>query len=263
MPEVKALLESTQLRDYYDALSAMKEQELTALAEAHAEDPTLIVRRFRKSVEAVNRRDRTGEKFYESKRKDPRGSPTPISDIKSTIEFASHICDRASCGVRGAEALDFRYIDREIFPARTRRDARTSRRSLDLLLANSHDHTPVLAELKIGRDKPTYFAFIQALMHAAELQSPSQRDRLKAHPGGQNFRWPTDGPFADLYIIGFDSPRTGKYRERSFDATKRISERLVQEESISRYIRRIAYLEALADEGTMEFEKRFAFGQGV
>jgi hypothetical protein len=262
LTEAKLLLASTQLGDYYDALSAMKEQELTVLAEAHAEDPSLVVHRFRASVEAINSRKGIEQKFYDSKRKDPRSS-TPIDDIKSTIEFASHICGGHSCSVKGAEALDFRYIDREIFPARTTGDARSSRRSLDLLLANSHDHMPVFAELKIARDKPTYFAFIQVLMLAAELQSPSQRDRLKAHPGGEDLEWPTEGPFADLYIIAFDPPQTGKYRARSFDATKRISEQLVQEESFSQYIRRIAYLEASGDEGTLKFESRFAFGRGI
>jgi hypothetical protein len=270
MPKAKYSVPATQLGDYYNALNAMKEQELTALAEAHAEDPSRLIRRFFLSIKAVENRpeiSRPGidELFYESSRTDPRSLPTPRGDIKSTIEFASHLCHGRACSVKGAEALDFRYIDREISPARTtKKDARSARRSLDLLLVNAHDLIPVFAELKIRGDKPTYFAFIQVLMLAAELLSPSQRQRLTAHSGGQDFRWPEEGPFADIYIIAFDPPQTGKYRERSYKATKKISERLVKDPSFSGYIRRIAYLEATSTkDGTMEFEKHFAFGRGT
>jgi hypothetical protein len=35
------------LRSFYDALHALEERELTAIAEAHADDPSPLVRRFR------------------------------------------------------------------------------------------------------------------------------------------------------------------------------------------------------------------------
>jgi hypothetical protein len=253
---------STQLGDYYDALHAMKEQELTALAEAHAEDPKLLSYRFRKSVEAVESRAGIDEPFHDSNRKDP-GSPE-CGDVKSTIAFASYLCDGHTCTVKGEEALAFRYIDREIFPGRTTADrARGPRRSLDLLLANDHDRMPVLAELKIGGDKPAYFALIQVLMLAAEFQSPAQRARLLTHERGKDLSWAPEGPFADVYIIAVAPPKTGRYRERSFNATKRISDRLMVDAGFARYIRRIAYLEASVENCAMVFEKRFAFGPGI
>jgi hypothetical protein len=46
----------THLRRYYDALLALFEQEQTELAKLHAEDPTLLIRRFRESVKALERR---------------------------------------------------------------------------------------------------------------------------------------------------------------------------------------------------------------
>jgi hypothetical protein len=252
---------STQLGDYYDALHAMKQQELTALAEAHAEDPRRLIRRFHLSVKTAESRAGIDEPFYDSRRKDP-GSPQG-GEVKSTIAFASYLHHGGICDVKNEEALAFRYIDREIFPGRTKGGVGGSRRSLDLLLANNRDHMPVLAELKIRGDKLAYFALIQVLMHAAEFQSPAQRARLLKHERGNHLSWSPDGPFADLYIIVFATPETGKYRERCFNATKRISELLVADVGFARCVRRIAYLKAFVENGAMAFEKGFAFGPGV
>jgi hypothetical protein len=249
-----------QLGDYYDALHALKEQELTALAEAHAKDPTLLIYRFLQSIKKVESRARIDEPFHDAKRKDP-GSPRDL-DVESTIEFASHLRDGHTCIVKSDEALAFRYIDREIFPGRrTDNEERGSRRSLDLLLANSHDHMPVFAELKIRGDKPAYFALIQVLMLGAEFQSKDQRARLREkHEWGKHLGWPENGPFADLYLIAYKPPERGKYRESSFNATEKISQSLMKDPSFARYIRRIAYLEAFIENDAMAFEKRFAFG---
>ena len=73
----------------------------------------------------------------------------------------------------GYDALDFYYVDRELSPLRTaNKDA--PRRSLDLLLANAHDQTPIFAELKIRGDKLAYFALIQVLMLALEFVVPAK-----------------------------------------------------------------------------------------
>jgi hypothetical protein len=247
---------STQLGDYYVALRAMTEQELTALAEADAQDSTLLINRFLQSVKSVESRARVDETFHGSNRKDP-GSPKGV--VNSTIDFTSYLCDGRVCTVKDEKALSFRYIDREIFPGRTTGEERVDRRSLDLLLVN--DRMPVLAEVKIRGDRLPYFALTQVLMLAAEFQSPGQRDRLREHY--HDLTWPSGGPFADLYIIAYDPPKTGKYRKRSFDASKKISERLVADTDFAGYIRRIAYLEASVENGVMAFAKGFAFGSGL
>lgn len=97
-------------------------------------------------------------------------------------------------------------------------------------------------------------------MHASEFQSESQRLRLKSHPFGSDFTSRDDGPFADIYIVAFKSPTTGRFRERSFNATQLIAERLIGHEDFSRHVRRIAYLDAVAEDDTLLFKKRFAFG---
>ena len=252
---------STQLGDYYDALCDLKEQEMTALAELHADDPSLLVHRFRHSVKAVQRRAEIDAPFYPERRDD---AAPPRSEIKSTIEFARHLFDGRGRHVENEPALTFRYVDREIFPGRTG-VGKTSgpRRSLDLLLASAQDDLPVLAELKIRGDKPSYFALIQVLMLAVELQSPEQRSRLLKHQQGMNLRFPETGPFVDLYIIAFEPPTTGAYRVQSYDATSTISKKLMEDALVTSYVRRIAYLEATLGGGELTFKKKFAYGAGM
>lgn len=262
-PTAGSALSLTPLREYYDALGILKEQEQTALAEAHAKDPRLLARRFRLSLEMLEAHSGIDASFYPPGRRDPPNPPTPVDEIKSTIEFASQLCDGRAQVVEGVPDLSFVYVDRELSPLRTTAPDRVARRSLDLLLANSGDGTPVLAELKIRADKPAYFAFVQVLMLAAELLVSSQRRRLKGHPPAENMVWSETGPFADLYLVAFEPPETGKYRERSFKATQEISRRLVVDPAVASFIRRIAYLEAVVDDGGLAFKPRFAFGAGL
>jgi hypothetical protein len=255
----------TQLREYYDALLALKEEEQTALAEFHVKDPQfLLAHRFRKSVEALESRPVINEPFYPPSRTDPLSPLTTIGGIKRTIHFAAQLWDRRPRTVDGAESLAFRYVDRELFPLRTTTQDRVDPRRLDLLLANGHDGTPVFAELKIRNDKPAYFALVQVLMFAAELLVSPQRGRLTSHPPAADVvALPEQGPFADVYIIAFESPAAGDNRKRALEATERIAERLVQDEVFSRYVRRVAYVDAFADDDSLVFKKRFAFGPGV
>lgn len=248
---------ATPLGKLYDALSALTAEERTVLAEVHANAPRYLRDRFLRSVDALERRLPIDETFYNSDRRAPPSPPTVPAKINSTIKFASHLCDGKLREVREAPSLNFRYIDREIFPARTTGDLRARPRKLDLLLANG---VPIVAELKIGTDKDAYFALVQGLMHASEFQSVSQRQRLKSHPFGDDFTWRDDGPFADIYIIAFKAPVTGRFRDRSFNATKLIAEQLIGHEEFSRHVRRIAYLDAIAKDDKLVFEKRFAVG---
>ncbi len=256
-----AQLANTTLDQYFLALDALHEVEVTALAEAHATDPSPLVSRFLSSVETVQSRVRINEPFYETMRKDLSGCCPPAEQIRSTIEFAGCLSEKSLWSVDGDDALAFRYVDREISPTRTLdRQARHSRRSLDLLLANSRDQLPVLAELKIRSDKPAYYALVQLLMLAAEFQSDPQRDRLTAHRGAEGLRWPREGPFFDLYLVAFEAPSVGKYRARQLDATAKISEGLILRSQLARHVRRVVYLDAKATDGEITFQKRFAFG---
>ena len=119
-------------------------------------------------------------------------------------------------------------MDREIFPLRRtdRPGVKPSRHWLDLLLV-ADDGLPIIGELKIRQDKPTYFAFVQSLAYAVELSSAAQLDRLRRHYQDHGLRLPADGPFLDIYLIAFEPPARGKYRQRSFEATEAISKRMM------------------------------------
>jgi hypothetical protein len=186
-------------------------------------------------------------------RSDPAAQWSAPDQIDSTIKFAAWIADGMPRPVEPAPNLAFRYLDREISPLRTTRSNRSARRSLDLLLANASDGLPIFAELKIGPDRPSYFALVQLLALAADLLPPSQRERLRRHAGASGLEWPDAGPYADLYIISLNAPRTGAYRARAFTATKQISERLISDASFAAQIRRIAYLEAVPENDTLTF----------
>jgi hypothetical protein len=256
--------EPTQLRQLYDGLAALKEQEQTALAENHAEDPELLLHRLAHDVETVAEYDDLVEPFHDEGKRVGLVDPPPLADLKSTDDFAAHLANEQLWPVAGGEELAFRFVDREIFPLRsTRKDGpRAARRSLDVLLA-SGDGLPIVGELKIRQDKPTYYAFIQALMYAAELSSPPQRDRLASLYREAEFRWPAGGPFLDLYVIAFEPPIRGKYRQRSYEAVEKISEQMVGDPRCASVIRRIAYIEASAERDQLTFKQSFAFSAGA
>ena len=248
----------THLRDYYDALGALQEGEQTVLAENHAKNPTPLIHRFRESIKTLEGHpDLSGEHFHEGVRTKPQEPPTPIEEISRTIDFASHLSDGKPRVVEGVDELAFRYIDRELFLRRTTGRARVPARTLDLLLA-SVDGRPILAELKIGADRLPYFALIQLLMYASEAVVPSQRQRLRDSYTDAEFRWPTDGPFVDLYLIAF-KPANSSYGKHSLGATDRIAAQLLEAPDVSQYVRRIAYLEAVPADGALRFERHFAY----
>lgn len=249
---------TTHLRDYYEVLLALKEEEQTVLAEAHAEDPTLLIHRFTESVETAELRVGQGiESFHDRARLAPAES---LEEIKSTIDFARQLVDRECVVADPHSELGFEYVDREIFPGRTTGRARMRKRTADLLLVNVKDRLPVVGELKIGSDRPTYFAFVQALMHAAELVSETQRARLKREYESAKFTWPADGPYVDLLLIAYEPPQTGEFRARSTAATEKIAEKMIAAPTVSKWLRRIAYLKAESAGDQLRFEALFVAG---
>ena len=106
--------------------------------------------------------------------------------------------------------------------------------------------------------RTAYFALIQIVMLSVEFLAVAQRQRLLEHYPNAGLNWPSDGPFADLYIMALDSPTTGRFRERLLHATEIISEHLVADELVGSVIRRIAYVEASASGDLLTSQKRFA-----
>jgi hypothetical protein len=260
-------LKRTQLRELYEALLLLKEQEQTALAELHAADPARLVRRFEASVATVaaypaivDPADPASPLPFHDRIDRKLPDPQPDDPIERTEHFASRLAKDGIQKVADAPELDFRYVDREIFPLRTTAKGapRAATRRLDLLLASA-DGLPIAGELKIGSDKPTYFALIQALMYAAELSSAEQLNRLAKTYTLAEFAWPDGGPFLDVFVIALKPPTGGRFRKKSFEASKQVSCKLVADPRINSVIRRIAYLEAIPGDRDLSFVSRFHF----
>jgi hypothetical protein len=244
----------------FDALQLLREQEQTALAESYALDSSLLIRRFRQSVQHAATRAPTDELFSSSLRKPLAVPPLPLKHVKNTYDFTSHVADRGSCQVADNPQFDFEYVDYEIFPSRTTGPNRLPRRSLDLLLVNSRDAVPIFAEVKIGDDRNSFYALVQVLALAAEFASPAQRRRLQLHHG-RRVTAPVDGPVGDAYVIALDPLSRGKFRGRLQAACEVIVQSLMEEPEIRQHLRRVVYLEARRL-GGLPFTTTFAFGEG-
>ena len=95
----------------------------------------------------------------------------PPARISHTVHFAQWVVETRDCSVAGVPELAFGYIDRELDCLRTKlqdshwKMGRPSKRAivLDLLLENSTDSTPIMAELKIRNDEDALYGLIQCL----------------------------------------------------------------------------------------------------
>jgi hypothetical protein len=248
-------LTATQLRQYYDALQGLKEQEQTALAELHAEDPERLIARFAHSVQAVAAYPAITEPFHGERSRawmEKAGEP-----VTSTTTFVAELAAIGHHQVPEFPEFDFDFVDREIFPLRSTTipmDGRGARRSIDLLL-RAGNGMPIVGELKVAGDSPTYYALVQALMYAAELSSESQLERLAR---SYDFVVPDGQPAIIVYLIAHAAPERGAYRRRSFEATKAIVEKLMNDRRVAGVIRHFAYLESSIDaDGRLVFRHLF------
>jgi hypothetical protein len=256
--EARPLSAAATLRGLFDALQLIREQEQTALAEMYAGDVTMLEHRFRHSVRQCAERPPTTEPFYSQRRKPLAEPPPPYDTISTTHEFASHAARLAALEVADEPRLNMSYVDYEIFPSRTTEEGRIPRRSMDLLLANVGDGAPVATELKIRRDKNAFYALVQGLALAAELTSPTQRERLRSLY--ESLSVPTVGPFIDVCVIAFRA-HEGTYLERLLGASESIAKSLMQIPVVANHVRRIVYLSAAPTE-SLSLNTTFVAGEG-
>lgn len=246
---VSKRFKTTQLREYYDALHALKHQEWDALSRLHARDPARLRGRWTHDIQTVADYDLSVDEPFRPKEPTPLPDPPGPGEIRSTPEFAAQL-GPGDHHVVGRPDLSFRLINREVssVPGRVR--------WLDLLLVNITDAaTPVLGELKIGTDKLPYFAFIQLLMHAVELSSVTQHARMREHLGLPDA---VDETRVDLYVVGCGKPNV-TYHDASLKATCEIAEKLLigKKACLKDHVRRIAYIEARPQGNSLEFHPEF------
>lgn len=255
----------TQLRKLYAALGSLHEEEQLKLAQLHASKPKVLAKRLAHSLATADGYPplREDEDLIGADRTPLPNPPTPLLEVTTTEDFVSNLVGDNRWPVTDADELSFRYVEREVSPLRTTepKGPRPDRRSLDLLLASDQGR-PIAAELKVGKDAPSYYALVQALMYAAELQSPSQRRRLAHLYPDAGFAWPEKGPLIDIYLITFDPPATSRYREPTDAATESIAQSLAADGRFAPVVGSIVHLEAQAAGGGLVFDRKFAFSTG-
>jgi hypothetical protein len=191
----------TPLARYYGLLKEQKSGIKSRVPEAErlAENPSELVDLFNGSVEQTLA-------FYESNPRAPEAffdQDRPLADdLEGSLESTDALAklferDRADredprLRVEGDSSLDFYFVERELVVTRAPGwrlepknpgPGRSTRLGLrvDQLLANADDRTPILAEVKIKRDKDPFFALIQVLAAAAYLAPSAQLDRTRQH----------------------------------------------------------------------------------
>ncbi len=182
-------------------------------------------------------------------------------DITRTEHFAAKLKEQTHGHVQGDPSLDFRYIERELVPARTTSLAKysneDSKRRLirfDLLLAGE---LTILGEVKLRKDNASaFYAFIQLLASASELATEHQRDRLLACYTDLP-RPPI--PRFDLYIIFYRFNKQSKPKAEILDRTGQLAEELLRFQNVGTHIRRIVALDScLSGDGKIIFKKLFS-----
>lgn len=146
--------------------------------------------------------------------------------------------------------LDFDFVDREVVPSRTKprtvfTDGSPAQNQprVDALLVNRSDRLPIVAEIKVSRDKTPFVALVQALAGAAQLVTKAQRDRLQAQYPSACFEFGVTAEVIDIYLIFANPPGPARYWHELRRCTSRLAEDLVE----GRMVRRIALIDAAYD----------------
>lgn len=144
--------------------------------------------------------------------------------------------------VAGEPDLSFRYVAREIVPARApdyRWPSKSKPPQVDLLLAHV-DRTPIVAEAKIARDMDPFFALIQVLAMASQLATPAQLDRLR-HEKNYPEAFDPKATKVDAYVVMAGTASGTWTNLKTFaESASELAEALMQCQPITDSIRRIA-----------------------
>jgi hypothetical protein len=225
-------------------------------------DDQELVGAFAATVNAVRGLRASGPFFPEATREPlielARRPVANAGRVGSTEQLQAMLWRPPRWVVPGQPELDFEFLARELTPTSSVKGRERvwlfedPRRhlSLDALLVNAEDRTPIVAEIKVGEDENAELALVQTLAAAAQLSSPSQLRRLH-----RQFRdaLGRDAPSRlDVYIITAHSPARGTRPALAARAHARVR-RLVQTGALEGWIRRIAFLEVSIDDGRPVF----------
>lgn len=244
--------------DLYTGLHGTSQGDQITEASKLVEEPGRVARAFaeeRRRFESFA----ANEPFYPAGTRKPL--PEHVSEIRRTPQLAALLRRPPVWEVVGHSELGFRYVDREIATSRTTKGSDGKRPlSIDLLLANAEDRTPIVGELKLGGDQNAFYALIQGLVHAARLASPKQLERLRRFYADHFARQQPSGA-VDLYVVLHDAPTAGT-RPELFELARTLAGELVQDAEVTRHVRRIACIVAQTDAEPLRFDALFAYGAG-
>jgi hypothetical protein len=240
--ELRDMGQAAQLRNSFDnaQLVANFEATVTALSSISAQGPFFPSGSRSPLIELARRWERVDDRIANS------------AHLQALLwrPPAWRVADRPD--------LDFEFLGREITPMSSVRDGRRvwltdkseRRLSLDALLVNCADRTPIVAEFKIGDDQNAELALVQALAAAAQLSTPSQLKRL--HIEYRDSLGANVPVRLDVYVITYRARERGVRPQLAQRAKSRVRN-LVQTGALSRWIRRIVFLEASLTSGTITF----------
>jgi hypothetical protein len=261
----QAVVPAIPLRSLYDMFVALSPREAQEhLARAFALCPGKIAKLFDESVHAFGVFNNPDEGFTgDTEGRSSVQAPEDPRNAKSDVDVSAVLKERH--GNRGtvedAQHLNFVVVEREVVPERATGTGKRGRR-IDWLAMNAHDRTPILAELKVGKDKNPFYALVQLLLYAATLSTGSQQTRLRRHFTALNIPEPLpDEDQAvqarfDLYIVLVEFPE----QLRPFlELARTTAQALAGEALIASKIRRIACLRANLATSGIRFSNEFVF----
>lgn len=224
-----------------------------------------IVQAFERTVSDLSRHQKGSGPFF------PSGSRAPLvdldrdrratrEDIADTVHLQALLGRPPRWPVSGNPDLDFEFVARELTPMSSVRGSKrvwlveqsARHLSLDALLVNADDRTPIVAELKVGDDENAELALVQALAAAAQLSTPFQMRRL--HREYRDQFGSVVPRRLDVYVITSRSRPRGVRPELARRAHTQARE-LVDSGSLDRWIRRIAFLEASLSDGVLTLRR--------
>jgi hypothetical protein len=257
---VTPLLEYFQSALFKEARGPGWVETRTAELQRWLSDPDELATLFAESVAIFEDGYRNYQPFYPTEHRfgDVKGVPHG-TNLKSTVDVAARLARQETSAVAAGPSthgqLDVRYLDREIELARAKPapnkpiGAVKSALVADLFLANAHDRTPILCEVKVANDQCAFYALIQLLTQATYASTRTQRERLVLFGSQPEFvlreAVPHQHATIDLYIMLVNPP--GGPRARICELAIELSNQLLDNERVAARIGRIAWLEGRDD----------------
>ena len=228
----------TEMHLLFRSVTTLPQREQAQRAEQLLAQPGHLRACFERSVEQFEPYSNIDQPFHPGTKK-----PADLGPIGARfgLALAAGYCFDTH------PALDFAYVDREVVPSRTTpqttfedgSQARTQPR-VDALLVNRRDRLPIVAEVKVCRDKTPFVALIQALAGAGQLVSAAQRARLQEHYAGARFEFRVPAGLIDVYLIFVNPPGKARY----WHELRVSAGHLAQEVAGAAALRRIAFIDA-------------------